>query len=72
MASHSGSALIGMQRHQTGNSRSSESYLNDDIILLEGLVVEGAVQHILHSSSIPHLQATQSQTYVRVMHRYDS
>jgi len=33
-------------------------YLDNDVILLEGLVVEEAVQHILGSSSIPHLQTS--------------
>lgn len=39
-------------------SREQGIYLNNDVILLEGLIVEEAVQHILGSSSIPHLQTS--------------
>lgn len=39
-------------------ARQDKTYLDNDVILLEGLVVEGALQNILHSSSIPQLQDT--------------
>ena len=33
------------------------THLNNDVVLLERLVVEEAVQDVLGSSSIPHLQS---------------
>lgn len=38
-----------------------DAYLNNDIILLEGLVVEGTFQDILNTGSVTHLQAKQTQ-----------
>ena len=52
-------ALNRSTHHTTAAQVKQGIYLNNDVILLEGLVVEEAVQDILGSSSIPHLHHSQ-------------